>query len=410
MPGGSPPEMAASLPAPGGDAQQRPAPTEVAPWLKRTGLSAWYLIGIAIVIAGIVAGTIRLTPVFVAVFIALVFTALLNPIVNFLSRRMPRWEGVIFALLGSTALFSGLMFFVVNSVVGTWSSLQQQFHHGVQLIIDFIDSLPFSITLTPTEVDEWAQNLHTRGQDYLANNWQRLVGEVVSNAGSVAIFFTIVALSIFVTIFFLLSGTSMWLWFVNMLPSASRVTTNRAAEAGWSSFSGYARGTVIIALVDGGLAWIYLEILRVPLAPALGVLVMIGAFIPMVGAPAAMLVAMVVALATGGIWKALLVGVGIALIGQLEGHVLQPIIMGRQVSLHPVVVGIGVVAGTIVGGLLGAIVVVPFLGVIWAVFNSLYHRDPPLSMPELKALSNGPAAPSSAFRRGLRGWFRNAPR
>ena len=122
-----------------------------------------------------------------------------------------------------------------------------------------------------------------------------------------------------------------------------------------------------------------------PLAAPLAVLVFIGAFIPLVGAPAAMVIAMLVALAANGLWNAVAVGVVIALIGQFEGHVLQPLVMGKQVSLHPVVVALAVTAGTLVAGILGAVIAVPVIAVVWAVFSLLRHKDPPTDFSEFEA-------------------------
>ena len=129
---------------------------------------------------------------------------------------------------------------------------------------------------------------------------------------------------------------------------------------------------MLVAGTDGLFAAIFLQILVVPVAPALGILVFIGAFIPLIGAPTAMILAMIVALAAKGIVTAAIVGLGIALIGQIEGHILQPLIMGHQVSLHPVVVGIGVMVGTFTAGLLGAIIAIPIISVIWSIFSELY--------------------------------------
>src|SRR3712207_2373380 len=151
----------------------------------------------------------------------------------------------------------------------------------------------------------------------------------------------------------------MWVWFLNQLPARTRETWQTAAGAGWHTFSGYTRGTVIIALTDGLLAFVVLLLLKVPLAAPLAVLVLIGAFIPLIGAPLAMIIAMVVALAAKGPLSALLVGVAIAAIGQFEGHILQPLVMGRQVSLHPVVIALVVTGGTITAGVLGAVISVP---------------------------------------------------
>lgn len=353
----------------------------VAPWLAKAGLSSWYMIGIATVIVAIIFGTAKISPVFMGIFIALVLKALLNPLVNSLSKFMKRWMAVVVSLLGFVAVFVGMLTFVVTSVAGQWSELSSKLGHGVDMIIEFLQSLPFNINLTSDDVYKWLQENLDRAQTYLQSNWERLATEALSNVGAIAIGFTVVFLAIFVAIFFLLSGAEMWRWFLNLLPTRVRAKTNTAAQAGWMAFAGYANGTVIIAVSDGALAWIFLEIVGIPLAPALGVLVLIGAFIPMVGAPAAMLVAMIVALAVDGVWKAVIVGVGIALIGQFEGHVLQPLVMGRQVSLSPVVVIIGVVSGTIVAGLVGAVIAVPLMGVAWAVFSALYHPDPPIKGP-----------------------------
>ncbi|WP_099333055.1 AI-2E family transporter [Actinomyces minihominis] len=365
---------------------------DVPRWLLSAGVGAWSAIGITLVIAGIVFGTSKIAAVFIAVFVALVLTGLLNPIVNRMSKHMPRGLAVALSLFGTLLIFGGLLTFVVTSVAGQWQKLAKQLSHGLDMIIDFIDRSPFSVNLTSDQVYTWLNSMIEKGQHYLAANWQRLATTALSNAGGVALAITAFALAIFITIFFLLQGSQMWRWFLNLLPTDRRGQWNHAAQAGWTTFAGYGRGTIIIAFIDGILAWVFLEVLGVPLAPALAVLVMIGALIPMVGAPAAMVLAMIVALATEGVMKAAVVGIGIALIGQFEGHILQPLIMGKQVRLHPVVVAIGVMAGTLVGGLLGAIIAIPIIAVIWSVFSSLYHRDPPIvgNLPDMPPPQVGP--------------------
>lgn len=354
-------------------------------WLWRAGRGSWALIGIAIVVVGIVAATAQITPVFIAVFAALVFTSVLNPIVNKLNKHMGRGLSVLIAMLGSVTLFSALLGFVVTSVAGQWGKLGKELTQGFDQIAAFLDGLPFHLTLTSEDVYTWVTERVQDGVDYATNNWQHLASTVLSNASGIFIFFTILALGIFVTIFFLLSGAQMWRWFLNLLPTDKRAVWNHGAQEGWKTFAGYARGTMIIALTDGLMAWVFLAAVRIPLASALGVLVMIGALIPMIGAPAAMLLAMIVALATKGVIPAIIVGVGIALIGQIEGHILQPLIMGKQVALSPVVVLLGVASGTLVAGLLGAIIAIPLIAVTWSVFSALYHRDPPIegALPEL---------------------------
>ena len=135
---------------------------------------------------------------------------------------------------------------------------------------------------------------------------------------------------------------------------------------------------MFIALTDGFLAFILLLLLHVPLAAPLAVLVVIGAFIPLIGAPLAMVIAAIVALAANGFWSAVFVTIGIAGIGQLEGHIFQPFIMGRQVRLHPVVIALSVTAGTLTAGILGAVIAVPLVAVCWAIFSRLRTLDPPM--------------------------------
>lgn len=362
---------------------------DVPRWLRRYGTMAWLLIGIVIVVAMIVFATTRIQAVFIAVFLALVVTSVLYPVVTYLSRVMPRPLATAVTLLGSVAVVVGIFTYVISSVAGQWEDLADQFGQGIDDIFEFLETGPLPVHFTQAEIYDWINELVGQAQDYVSQNAGTLAGQVLSNAGAVALLFTVLALSIFVTVFFLLRGGDMWRWFLNQLPSKSREPVHRAASAGWYTFSGYARGTVIVATADGVLAFILLAIVGVPLAAPLAVLVFIGAFIPLIGAPLAMIIAAVVALAAGGVVDALIVTVGIALIGQIEGHLLQPLVMGKQVSLHPVVVALGVTAGTFLAGLLGAIIAIPIIAVIWAVYSALHEPDPPIDgdLPDSRVIA-----------------------
>ena len=270
------------------------------------------------------------------------------------------------------------MYYVVSSVTDQWSSLAAQFSTGVNTILDFVEHGPLPIHFSQQEVVQTMQGLVNQGQRYVESNATSLAGEVLSNAGTVVNVFVVLALAVFTSIFLLASGGRMWRWFLNELPAHLRSRVHRAAGAGWYTFAGYARGTVILALTDAVMAGVFLQVVGVPLAAPLAVLVFIGAFIPMIGAPLAMIVAMVVALASKGFVAMVVVGLGVAGIGQIEGHILQPLIMGRQVSLHPVVVGIAVAVGTFSAGLLGAVVAVPLVSVAWSVYSELHVKDAPL--------------------------------
>ncbi|MBU4336665.1 MAG: AI-2E family transporter, partial [Actinobacteria bacterium] len=276
--------------------------------------------------------------------------------------------------------------FVVYSIANQWTALSVQFTDGLQRIVTWLESGNLPFTVTNQQIAVWISS----AESWLQDNAGQLAGQVAAGASSAVEVFTCLALAIFCTVFFLARGSQIWTWFLNQLPARGRGNVDEAAGIGWYTFSGYTRGTMLIAATDSILAFIALEIIRVPLAAPLAVLVFIGAFIPLIGAPLAMVIAMVVALATLGPVQAAVVGLCIAGIGQFEGHILQPMVMGKQVSLHPVVVALTVTAGTLTAGILGAVISVPLVAVAWAIFSKMRTMDPPLDDGDDEADVVGP--------------------
>lgn len=346
-------------------------------WLAKYGLSAWMLIGIAIAIIGITTALAAVTEVFLGVFLAFVLTSVLAPMVNWLGKYIPRVAATAVSLIFGFLVFGGMLTYVVYSVANEWDHLADQFEEGVEDILSFLTDGPLPIDLTRDEINEAVSNAVSTGTEWVQNNAGTIASTVATNAGQFAMIVTILALALFVTAVLLAQGPHMWLWVLNLLPERNRDRTNLGAYAGWTAFSGYARGTVIISIINGTLAFVFLTIVGVPLAAPLAVLVLIGTFIPLVGAPAAMVVAMVVALASGGLVDFVIVGIGIAIIGQLEGDLFQPLIMGDQVSLHPVVIAVGVAADGFAAGLVGAIITIPILAIVWAVYRTLNQPERP---------------------------------
>jgi predicted PurR-regulated permease PerM len=350
-------------------------------WLRTAGGVSWRLLVVTAAVVVVFFALSKVQLVVIAVFLALVITAVLRPVVNWMSRVMPRGLAVGLSLLLGVAFLAGMLTYVVYSVANQWESLSKQFGQGIQQITDWLTSGHLPFTLTNEQLTQWID----QGVQWVQDHAGQIAGQAAASAGSAVEVFTAIVIAVFCSIFFLARGADMWTWFLNQLPARVRHGWITAGVAGWSSFSGYTRGIVIIAVTDGLLAFTWLAVLRIPLAAPLAVLVLLGAFVPLVGAPAAMVVAMIVALATRGFVWALLVGLGIALIGQFEGHVLQPLVMGRQVSLHPIVVALAVATGGLVAGIFGAVVVVPLVSVTWAVFSHLRTLDPPMGGPELEA-------------------------
>ncbi|MFI2487661.1 AI-2E family transporter [Promicromonospora kroppenstedtii] len=355
-------------PAPRESGQRDSAPP---PWLRTSAGWSWRLILVVAGVALVFWAVTQVLIVFVAVFLALVFTAVLNPLTDLYDRVMPRALATAAAILSGILVVGGLVTYVVVSVAGQWERLAGEFNTGIDQIVGLIENNRFPFDVQLDRRDQWIDD----AASWIQENSQTLVSRAAESAGSIVEGIAVLALAIFCTVFFLASGGTMWRWFMQQVPARTRGRWNDAAGAGWYTFSGYTRGTVLVAITNGILAGIFLSILGVPLSAPLAVLVFIGTFIPLIGAPLAMIIAAVVALAADGLLTALIVTLGIAGIGQLEGHVLQPLIMGKQVSLHPVVVALGVTCGTVVGGILGAIVAVPLIAVAWAVYSTL--RKPP---------------------------------
>ncbi|GAA4712118.1 putative PurR-regulated permease PerM [Promicromonospora umidemergens] len=336
-------------------------------WLRTSAGWSWRLIVLVAGVALVFWAVTQVLIVFVAVFLALVLTAVLNPLTDLYDRVMPRALATAAAILSGVLVVGGLLTYVVVSVAGQWERLAGQFNTGIDQIVDLIENNPLRVDVDVDTRDQWIDD----AADWLQQNAESLVGRAAESAGSIVEGVAVLVLAIFCTIFFVASGASMWRWFMTQVPVRTRDRWHAVAGAGWYTFSGYTRGIVLVAITNGILAGIFLSIVGVPLAAPLAVLVFIGTFIPLIGAPLAMIIAAVVALAADGLLAALVVTLGIAGIGQLEGHVLQPLIMGKQVSLHPVVVALGVTCGTVVGGIFGAVVAVPLIAVAWSVFSTL---------------------------------------
>lgn len=349
-------------------------------WLRVSAGWSWRLIVVTAAVVLVFYATSQVQLLFVAIFIALIITAVLHPLVELFAKVMPRFAATALGLVTAVLVIGGLVTYVTMSVVGQWPHLAEQFSEGIDGIMTFLEDGPLPWTVTSEDINEWWQT----GLRWLQDNSASIATSAASQLGTVALTFMVLALAVFCATFFLARGADMWYWFLNQLPANVRQTWHTAGGVGWYTFSGFARGTVIIGFCNAALAAILLAALGIPLVAPLAVLVFIGTFIPLIGAPAAMVIAMVVALAAKGPLWAAIVGVGIALIGQLEGNVLQPLIMGKQVSLHPVVVGLVVTGGTLVAGILGAIVVLPLVAVAWAVFAKLRTLDPPTDPDELE--------------------------
>jgi len=341
---------------------------EVPHSLRSTAGVVWRLlvIGVGIYVLVLVIG--QLVPVVLALFFALIITALAEPVVRRLKPHMPDALAVVLTLLTLTVAVFAVFAFVVMSVIDQAPQLSEQLTNGFTQITNWLANGPLHIDASkleqiPSMISSWLQS-------QAGNIAKFALGEV----GSLFTFITAASVFMFAGFFFLYSPDKIWNWFVGWTPPKARLIVGQSGGVAWGTMSGYVRGIILVALADAILVLIGLLILGIPLAPVLAVVVFFGALIPIIGAPIATMLAAVVALATEGPVKALLVVVLTIIVGSVDGDILQPIIMGKAVSLHPLAIVTVLAIGTISGGLLGALVCVPVAATIYALAKYLTGR------------------------------------
>ncbi|MEU3059706.1 AI-2E family transporter [Streptomyces subrutilus] len=343
---------------------------QVSPFLRTAAAHAWRLlvVGAAVYAVFVVLG--RFHEIGVALFLGLVVTAMLRPVADLVARRLPRGLAVAFTLIGGIALVLGVLALVGEAVAGESTELTREFRDGLDRITAWLQRPPFR--LDPTALSD----LHTKVGDFLSSHRSTLLSTAISGASHLVQVLTVLALALFTSIFFIHSGDRQWTWFCAQLPDRLRVRWDLAGRAAWRTFTGYTHGIVLVAGTNAVLVGVALYFLGVPLAVPLAVLEFFAAFVPLVGSPVALAVAAVVALAAKGPLTAAIVIALIVVIGQIEGHLLHPLVMSWAVRLHPLVVAISVVAGAIAAGVVGAVVAVPLVSVVWSVHATLREGGP----------------------------------
>ncbi|WP_030387908.1 AI-2E family transporter [Streptomyces sp. NRRL S-241] len=337
----------------------------VSPFLRTAASYAWCLLVVGAAVYAVFAVLGRFHEIAVAVFLGLVVTALLWWPTRRLARTLPRSVAVAVTLLGSVLLLLGVLALVGTAVAGESTTLAREFRQGIDSIEEYLERAPFR--LNPHALSD----LQARLGDYLSSHRSTVLSQAVSGAGRLVHVLTVLALGAFCSFFFLHGGDRQWAWFCAQLPPRLRARVGIAGGAAWRTFTGYTRGIVLVAATNAVLVGVALYFLGVPLAVPLALLEFFAAFIPLIGSPVALAVAAVVALAAKGPIIAGVVVALIVIIGQIEGHLLHPLVMSRAVRLHPLVVAISVVAGAIAAGVVGAVVAVPLVSVTWSVHTAL---------------------------------------
>jgi putative heme transporter len=300
--------------------------------------------------------------------VALLIAALVTPVVAGLHRiGVPRRLAAALVVVGGIAFVALLLTFAGQQVAQGASDLADQVVQGLEEVRDWLQTGP--LNATDSQINDVIQS----AQDAIARQSQEggalsRLTEFGTAIGHVVAGFFIV---LFATFFFLADGERIWAWLVRLAPRAAREHVDGSGRVAWVSLTQFVRATVIVAATDAIGIMIVAAVLNVPFVMAIGVLVFLGAFVPMVGATIAGIVAILVALVAQGPITALFMLGGVIAVQQLEGHVLQPFLMGRFVSLHPLGVIVAIGCGVLVAGIAGALVAVPLAAAGNAVVQHL---------------------------------------
>ncbi|WP_242497336.1 AI-2E family transporter [Nocardioides oleivorans] len=327
------------------------------PWgLDLAAAWSWRLIIIAAAAYGVLWLLAYFAVITFPIAIALLIAALCTPLVNALrGAGLPRGPATGVVMIVGIASVALLLTFVGQQVAQGANDLADSVVQGLGQVRDWLRNGPLSIS--DSQLDGYIKQVQgaiteSTGTDGVVTR----VTEVGTALGHVVAGFFIV---LFSTYFFLADGERIWSWMVRIAPRAGRERVDASGRVAWRSLTQFVRATVIVALADAIGIMIVAAILGVPFVVAIGVLVFLGAFVPMIGATVAGSVAILVALVDQGPFTALLMFGGVILVQQIEGHILQPFLMGRFVSLHPLGVIVAIGCGVLVAGVAGALIAVP---------------------------------------------------
>jgi predicted PurR-regulated permease PerM len=325
---------------------------------------SWRLIAISAAIAVFLFVVVQLRLIVIPLLVAVLLSSLLVPLVTFLVRhKWPKGLAVALSLLGTLAILGGLITLAATQIAVGTTGLTERLATSYAGLKDFLLASP--LHLTEPEINDYLQQAWTAIQADSAI----FVSGALSVGSSLGHLLTGLLLTLFSLLFILIDGAGIWAWVVRIFPSRARGAIAGAGAAGWETLGNFAKVQILVASIDAVGIGVGAALLGVPLAVPIGVLVFLGSFIPIVGAVATGAVAVVIALLFNS-WPIALAMLGVVLlVQQIEGHVLQPLIMGTAVKVHPLGVVLVVAAGSLLAGIAGALFAVPIAAVLNVMIN-----------------------------------------
>ncbi|WP_309102247.1 AI-2E family transporter [Microbacterium sp.] len=344
--------------------RQRPVSTErtvttevdeAVPFGLRVGAGyAWRLLLLAAAVGVFIWLVILLKLLVIPLMVGILITALLWPAFEWMLRTgFPRWLAVALSIIGTLAIVTGLMWLVVWQIRMELPDVQASTTEAIADFQAWLREGPLHLS-----ADQIADYI-VQAQNLLQEQGQALWSGALAVGSTLGHVVTGALLSLFILICLLADGAGIWRWTVKIFPRNARPAVDAAARNGWKTIVNYARTQLFVATIDAIGIGLGAFLLQVPLALPVAVLVFLGSFIPIVGAVATGAIAVFLALVYNGPWIALWMLVVVLGVQQLEGHILQPILMGSAVKVHPLAVVLVVAGGAMIGGIPGALFAVP---------------------------------------------------
>ena len=334
-------------------------------------VAAWWSLCLILIVSGVITlfwllNEISLVTITIAV--AIMITALLQPMVALLTRwKVPRTLAVLIVFLGGIAIISWLLWFVISQIAYSKDSLLDQLNGGLASVRDWLVHGP--LEMTPKQADRFSVQLGDTLQQQFGGSSEaldRATGAIGVLSGGV--------FCLFATLFMLFDRGRMWAWFVSMFPDHIHDHAQEAGQAAWRTLTAYMRSLVLLAAINALAMVPVMMIADMPLVVPLAVLLFLGSLVPLIGVLVAGVVVCLIAFVSQGLTTAIVVAVALVLIVQLFGNLLNPIILGKAVDIHPLAILVGVTGGTLLAGIFGAFVAVPLIAVLNNAIKAVRHH------------------------------------
>lgn len=346
--------------------QRRPAPAEPDPHpVPKTFRDAaewsWRFLLVVAALLVILKGLTMISTVVIPVLVAILLAALLQPVFNLLARGVTRTLAAGLTVLLLVLVLTGAFMVVGRTLSGGLGDMSVQVLQGIEEIRAWVRD---TFGISNVQIDDYIAQARAAVTSASGDDIGPMLARVGFTAGHIVAGFFIALFTLF---FLLYDGHRIWAWLVRFFPNLTQSGIREAGAIAWAQLSAFTRATIVVAFADAVGITLVAIILDVPFPAIIFLIVFLGAFIPIVGAGISGTIAVLLALVAHGPISALLMLLGVIAVQQIESHLLQPLLLGRVMKLHPLGVILAIAAGIVLGGIVGGLIAIPTVAVLNAV-------------------------------------------